>query len=96
MKNLKRIVLTLIMAFAIILPSIVFAETKEVKTEKELAEVFKDGGTAKLTENLTLTGDINVNDGKTVSLDLNDHNILTQNNRIKVNKGYPSLTVFYL
>ena len=88
MKNLKRMVLTLVMAFAIILPSIVFAETKEVKTQDELAEVFKNGGEAKLTENLTLTGDINVNDGKTVILDLNDHNIFTQNNRIKVNKGY--------
>ena len=31
MKNLKRMVLTLVMAFAIILPSIVFAETKEAK-----------------------------------------------------------------
>ena len=92
MKNLKRMVLTLVMAFAIILPSIVFAETKEVKTQDELAEVFKNGGEAKLTENLTLTGDINVNDGKTVILDLNDHNILTQNNRIKVNKGYLTIT----
>lgn len=92
MKNLKRMVLTLLMAFAIILPSIVFAETKEVKTQDELAEVFKNGGEAKLTENLTLTGDINVNDGKTVTLDLNDHNILTQNNRIKVNKGYLTIT----
>ena len=92
MKNLKRMVLTLVMAFAIILPSIVFAETKEVKTQDELAEVFKNGGEAKLTENLTLTGDINVNDGKTVILDLNDHNIFTQNNRIKVNKGYLTIT----
>lgn len=92
MKNLKRMVLTLLMAFAIILPSIVFAETKEVKTQDELAEVFKNGGEAKLTENLTLTGDINVNDGKTVTLDLNDHNIFTQNNRIKVNKGYLTIT----
>lgn len=92
MKNLKRMVLTLVMAFAIILPSIVFAETKEVKTEKELAEVFKDGGTAKLTENLTLMDNINVNDGKTVTLDLNGHNISTQNNRIKVIKGYLTIT----
>lgn len=87
MKNLKRIVLTLVMAFAIILPSIVFAETKEVKTEDELAEVFKNGGEAKLMENLTLTSDILLLDGKKVTLDLNNHNILTQTNRLKVYKG---------
>ena len=87
MKNLKRIVLTLVMAFAIILPSIVFAETKEVKTQDELAEVFKNGGEAKLMENLTLTSDILLLDGKKVTLDLNNHNILTQTNRLKVYKG---------
>ena len=87
MKNLKRMVLTLLMAFAIILPSIVFAETKEVKTQDELAEVFKNGGEAKLMENLTLTSDILLLDGKKVTLDLNNHNILTQTNRLKVYKG---------
>lgn len=92
MKNLKRIVLTLVMAFAIILPSIVFAETKEVKTEDELAEVFKNGGEAKLMENLTLTSDILLLDGKKVTLDLNNHNILTQTNRLKVYKGDLILT----
>lgn len=92
MKNLKRMVLTLVMAFAIIMPSIVFAETVEVKTEDELAEVFKNGGEAKLTENLTLTNDILLLDGKKVTLDLNEHNILTQNNRIKVYKGDLILT----
>ena len=92
MKNLKRMVLTLLMAFAIILPSIVFAETKEVKTQDELAEVFKNGGEAKLMENLTLTSDILLLDGKKVTLDLNNHNILTQNNRLKVYKGDLILT----
>ena len=92
MKNLKRMVLTLVMAFAIILPSIVFAETKEVKTQDELAEVFKNGGEAKLMENLTLTSDILLLDGKKVTLDLNNHNILTQNNRLKVYKGDLILT----
>ena len=92
MKNLKSMVLTLLMAFAIILPSIVFAETKEVKTEDELAEVFKNGGEAKLMENLTLTSDILLLDGKKVTLDLNNHNILTQNNRLKVYKGDLILT----
>ena len=92
MKNLKRMVLTLLMAFAIILPSIVFAETKEVKTEDELAEVFKNGGEAKLMENLTLTSDILLLDGKKVTLDLNNHNILTQTNRLKVYKGDLILT----
>ena len=92
MKNLKRMVLTLVMAFAIILPSIVFAETKEVKTQDELAEVFKNGGEAKLMENLTLTSDILLLDGKKVTLDLNNHNILTQTNRLKVYKGDLILT----
>ena len=92
MKNLKRIVLTLVMSFAIILPSIVFAETKEVKTQDELAEVFKNGGEAKLMENLTLTSDILLLDGKKVTLDLNNHNILTQTKRLKVYKGDLILT----
>lgn len=92
MKNLKRIVLTLVMAFTIILPSIVFAETKEVKTQDELAEVFKNGGEAKLMENLTLTSDILLLDGKKVTLDLNNHNILTQTKRLKVYKGDLILT----
>lgn len=92
MQNLKRIVLTLVMAFAIILPSIVFAETKEVKTQDELAEVFKNGGEAKLMENLTLTSDILLLDGKKVTLDLNNHNILTQTKRLKVYKGDLILT----
>lgn len=92
MKNLKRIVLTLVIAFAIILPSIVFAETKEVKTQDELAEVFKNGGEAKLMENLTLTSDILLLDGKKVTLDLNNHNILTQTKRLKVYKGDLILT----
>ena len=47
MKNLKRMVLTLLMAFAIILPSIVFAETVEVKTGEELKAVLATGGEAK-------------------------------------------------
>lgn len=92
MKNLKRMVLTLVMAFAIIMPSIVFAETVEVKTEDELAEVFKNGGEAKLTENLTLTKDILLLDGKKVTLDLNEHNITTQTKRLKVYKGDLILT----
>ncbi len=92
MKNLKKLCLTLILAFAFVMPSFAFAETIEVDTEEKLAEVFKDGGTAKLTEDLTLTGDINLNDGKTVTLDLNEHNILTQDNRIKVVKGYLTIT----
>ena len=91
MKNLKRMVLTLVMAFAIILPSIVFAETKEVKTQDELAEVFKNGGEAKLTENLTLTGDINVNNGKTVTLPIFDFktNSRLEGRTLKINEHDP-------
>lgn len=79
MKNLKRIVLTLIMAFAIILPSIVFAETKEVKTQDELAEVFENGGEAKVTDNFEVTKDLYLVDGKKVTIDLNNHDILFKN-----------------
>ena len=70
MKNLKRIVLTLVMAFAIILPSIVFAETKEVKTEEELKAVLATGGEAKVTENFEVTKDLYLVDGKKVTIDL--------------------------
>ena len=43
-------------------------------------------------ENLTLTSDILLLDGKKVTLDLNNHNILTQTNRLKVYKGDLILT----
>lgn len=79
MKNLKRIVLTLVMAFAIILPSIVFAETKEVKTEEELKAVLATGGEAKVTENFEVTKDLYLVDGKKVTIDLNNHDILFKN-----------------
>ena len=79
MKNLKRIVLTLVMAFAIIMPSIVFAETKEVKTEDELKAVLATGGEAKVTENFEVTKDLYLVDGKKVTIDLNNHDILFKN-----------------
>ncbi len=54
MKNLKRIVLTLVMAFAIILPSIVFAETKEVK----MVAKYQSGPIPRLFyENTCIDGD---------------------------------------
>lgn len=79
MKNLKRIVLTLVMAFAIIMPSIVFAETVEVKTEDELKVVLASGGEAKVTENFEVTKDLYLVDGKKVTIDLNNHDILFKN-----------------
>ena len=79
MKNLKRIVLTLVMVFAIIMPSIVFAETIEVKTEDELKAVLATGGEAKVTENFEVTKDLYLVDGKKVTIDLNNHDILFKN-----------------
>lgn len=93
MKNLKRIVLTLVMAFAIILPSIVFAETKEVKTEEELKAVLATGGEAKVTENFEVTKDLYLVDGKEVTIDLNNHDILFKNQTsININGGTLDLT----
>lgn len=93
MKNLKRIVLTLVMAFAIILPSIVFAETKEVKTEDELKAVLATGGEAKVTENFEVTKDLYLVDGKKVTIDLNNHDILFKNQTsININGGTLDLT----
>jgi len=93
MKNLKRIVLTLVMAFAIILPSIVFAETKEVKTEEELKAVLATGGEAKVTENFEVTKDLYLVDGKKVTIDLNNHDILFKNQTsININGGTLDLT----
>ena len=79
MKNLKRIVLTLVMAFVMILPSVVFAETIEVKTEDELKAVLATGGEAKVTENFEVTKDLYLVDGKKVTIDLNNHDILFKN-----------------
>ena len=93
MKNLKRIVLTLVMAFAIILPSIVFAETKEVKTEDELKAVLASGGEAKVTENFEVTKDLYLVDGKKVTIDLNNHDILFKNQTsINIDGGTLDLT----
>lgn len=93
MKNLKRIVLTLVMAFAIILPSIVFAETKEVKTQDELKAVLATGGEAKVTENFEVTKDLYLVDGKKVTIDLNNHDILFKNQTsINIDGGTLDLT----
>lgn len=93
MKNLKKIVLTLVMAFAIILPSIVFAETKEVKTEDELKAVLASGGEAKVTENFEVTKDLYLVDGKKVTIDLNNHDILFKNQTsINIDGGTLDLT----
>lgn len=93
MKNLKRIVLTLVMAFAIILPSIVFAEAKEVKTEEELKAVLATGGEAKVTENFEVTKDLYLVDGKKVTIDLNNHDILFKNQTsINIDGGTLDLT----
>lgn len=93
MKNLKRIVLTLVMAFAIILPSIVFAETVEVKTEEELKAVLATGGEAKVTENFEVTKDLYLVDGKKVTIDLNNHDILFKNQTsINIDGGTLDLT----
>ena len=93
MKNLKRIVLTLVMAFAIILPSIVFAETVEVKTEEELKAVLATGGEAKVTENFEVTKDLYLVDGKKVTIDLNNHDILFKNQTsINIDGGTLNLT----
>lgn len=93
MKNLKRIVLTLVMAFAIIVPSIVFAETVEVKTEEELKAVLATGGEAKVTENFEVTKDLYLVDGKKVTIDLNNHDILFKNQTsINIDGGTLDLT----
>lgn len=93
MKNLKRIVLTLVMAFAIIVPSIVFAETVEVKTEEELKAVLATGGEAKVTENFEVTKDLYLVDGKKVNIDLNNHDILFKNQTsINIDGGTLDLT----
>lgn len=93
MKNLKRMVLTLVMAFAIIMPSIVFAETVEVKTEEELKAVLATGGEAKVTENFEVTEDLYLVDGKKVTIDLNNHDILFKNQTsINIDGGTLDLT----
>lgn len=93
MKNLKKVVLTLVMAFAIILPSIVFAETVEVKTEEELKNVLAAGGEAKVTENFEVTKDLYLVDGKKVTIDLNEHDILFKNQTsINIDGGTLDLT----
>lgn len=93
MKNLKRMVLTLVMAFAIIMPSIVFAETVEVKTEEELKAVLATGGEAKVTENFEVTKDLYLVDGKKVTIDLNNHDILFKNQTsINIDGGTLDLT----
>ena len=71
--KIKKILLTLLLGFAIILPSKVLAEVKEVKNEEEFKTAITDGNDVKLTDNIKITDIITVD--KKVTIDLNDKNI---------------------
>ena len=71
--KIKKILLTLLLGFAIIFPSKVLAEVKEVKNEEEFKTAITDGNDVKLTDNIKITDIITVD--KKVTIDLNDKNI---------------------
>ena len=68
--KIKKILLTLLLGFAIIFPSKVLAEVKEVKNEEEFKTAITDGNDVKLTDNIKITDIITVD--KKVTIDLND------------------------
>ena len=71
--KIKKILLTLLLGFAIIFPSKVLAEVVEVKSEEEFKTAITDGKDVKLTDNIKITDIITVD--KKVTIDLNDKNI---------------------
>ena len=71
--KIRKILLTLLLGFAIIFPSKVLAEVKEVKNEEEFKTAITDGNDVKLTDNIKITDIITVD--KKVTIDLNDKNI---------------------
>ena len=71
--KIEKILLTLLLGFAIIFPSKVLAEVKEVKNEEEFKTAITDGNDVKLTDNIKITDIITVD--KKVTIDLNDKNI---------------------
>lgn len=74
----KLLFLVAALAFVVIMP-IASAEVLEAKDATTLVEMFKkaqDGDTVKLTDDIVdYAGKIEVNDDKTVTLDMNGHNI---------------------
>ena len=58
--KIKKILLTLLLGFAIIFPSKVLAEVKEVKNEEEFKTAITDGNDVKLTDNIKINDIIKV------------------------------------
>ena len=84
MKNLKKIVLSILLGVLVIVPSTVYALT-EVKTSEELSEAVKNDGEIVLQNDIIMTDDITVR-GQKINIDLNG-NSLTLKAYIRVYEG---------
>lgn len=84
MKNFKKVVLTILLGVAVILPSSVYALT-EVKTNEELKEAVKNDSEIVLQNDIIMTDDIIVR-GQKINIDLNG-NSLTLKAYIRVYEG---------
>ena len=90
MKNFKKVVLTILLGVAVILPSSVYALT-EVKNEEELKNAIKDGGEIVLQDNITLTDIIEIKDGNVI-INMNSKNITIEKGAFKIFKGKVEFT----
>ncbi len=92
MKNFKKIILTFAMAFAILAPSIVFAETTNVKTKEQFVEALKTSGTIVVDEDITIDSRLDIKDVD-ITLNLNNHTItFTNSGRLQLKKGSLDIT----
>jgi hypothetical protein len=73
-KRLLAILLT-VCAAMVLLSTAVFATDAEVAKEAELKTAVSNGGTIKLTDNITMTESMTIASGTTVTIDLNGKNI---------------------
>ena len=91
MKNLKKLVFTLILTVIVLVPVITNAETVNVKTLEELLNAVKGNNTVILDDNITLNKALEIN-GNDVVIDLNGKTITITEKYIDLLKGSLEIT----
>lgn len=91
MKNLKKLVFTLILIVIVLVPVITNAETVNVKTMEELLNAVKGNNTVILGDNITLNKALEIN-GNDVVIDLNGKTITITEKYIDLLKGSLEIT----
>ena len=71
MKNFKKIVITFIGSFLVLIPSILLADTVKVSNEKDLIDAIEKNNTVILSNDIEVKNTIVVNENLNVTIDLN-------------------------